>query len=475
VAKLRLLCALTLLAAAAAGQLAAAPSQAPQALQPGVLVAKVISATQPEQSYALYLPSNYSPEKKWPVVYVFDPGARGSVPLELMKDAAERYGYILACSNNSRNGAWKMEMDAAQAVFKDTHDRLAIDNRRVYFAGLSGGARVASQIAQLCKCAAGVLLNGAGFSNGTTPSSEAIFPVFAAVGNYDFNYGELIALDARLEALQFPHWLRRFEGPHEWAPANVMLEAFAWFRLLAMKAGSEPRDNSFATAQSAEAMQRAQTLEQSGDLYAAWTEYLQASETFRNFADASPMEERSNALGKEKAVREGAKREKQEIEEQQRLQGPISAGLGALQGNDLDRSEARHTIELLITELRSNADHEKRPEKLRVEKRALAGILVEAVETGSQQLEAKEYSRAQDYFELAVNADPGSVWALGSLAVARALSGNRKGALEALRRAKDRTKDPTAFTTWLKSEAAFEKLKDSPAFQALLGQQQSEH
>src|SRR4249920_3239273 len=124
--------ALLVLSATAVAQQKAPADAPPPALQTGVLLPKVSSATQPEQNYALYLPSQYSREKKWPIVYAFDPAARGSMPVELMKDAAERYGYVVAGSNNSHNGAWKPEAEAAQAMFQDTHARLSIDNNRVY-------------------------------------------------------------------------------------------------------------------------------------------------------------------------------------------------------------------------------------------------------------------------------------------------------------------------------------------------------
>src|SRR5262249_17280410 len=161
--------------------------------------------------------------------------ARGKVPVELMKDAAEKYGYIILGSNNSRNGAWKPEADAADAMLQDAQERFSVDLKRIYFAGFSGGARVASQLAQLCKCAAGVLLSGAGFSQNSPPLRDASFPVFSAVGNLDFNYSEIIPLQEKLEQAGFPHWLRVFDGGHEWAPAEVMSEAFAWFRILAMR------------------------------------------------------------------------------------------------------------------------------------------------------------------------------------------------------------------------------------------------
>lgn len=451
-----------------AAQQNAPPGHSQQDLQPGAVVPKVSCATQPEQSYALYLPSHYSREKRWPIVYAFDPAARGNIPVESMKDAAERYGYLLAGSNNSHNGAWKPEADAAQAMFEDTHARLTIDNNRVYFAGFSGGARLASSLAQRCDCAAGVLLNGAGFSPSSPPGADARFSVFAAVGTFDFNYSEVLGLDAKLTALRYSHSLRRFDGPHQWAPANVMDEALAWFRLISMKEGHEQRDVAFIKAQAAEAEKRAKNLELAADPYGTWKEYRQAAATFDGLGEAPAFRERAVAMEKERAVLDGAKREQQDFEEQSRLSASISAGLAALRQDAANRADTRSDVERQILELRSRAEHEKNPQKLRVAKRVLAGIFVEAMETGQERLDAKDVSDARICFELAANADPDSVWALSQVAAVRALDGDRKGALDALRRAKEKSKDPLAFSAWLTDEPAFAKLRETPEFRALL-------
>src|ERR1700687_4669781 len=87
------------------GRRGPATGEAPGVLKAGVVLREVQTLARPEQSYALYLPSAYSSDKRWPIVYAFDPGARGSLPVELMKEAAESYGYIVAGSNNSRNGS----------------------------------------------------------------------------------------------------------------------------------------------------------------------------------------------------------------------------------------------------------------------------------------------------------------------------------------------------------------------------------
>jgi len=150
----------------------AAAQQNPTTLVPGQSDNHRTCAKNPDQTYALYLPSNYTPTRKWPIIYAFDPSARGDRPVDTLKAGAEKYGYIVAASNNSRNGPWPPEIEAAQAVSDDTHTILSIDDHRVYFTGFSGGARVAGRIAQLCKCAAGVYLNGAGFPSGTSPSTS---------------------------------------------------------------------------------------------------------------------------------------------------------------------------------------------------------------------------------------------------------------------------------------------------------------
>ena len=215
----------------------------------GKIAPKVVCAAHPEQSYALYLPSNYTAQKRWPIIYVFDPAARGMLPTEIIKDAAEQYGYIVATSNNSQNGPWKPEFEAASAMWQDTHLRLSIDDQRIYNAGFSGGARVASRLAQLCKCAHGVFLNGAGFSLDGAPTKDTNFAVFMTAGLIDFNYSELVRLDGTLTSLGLPHFLHRFDNAHEWAPAAVWPEALAWMSLRAMIDRWMLRDEAFIAAE----------------------------------------------------------------------------------------------------------------------------------------------------------------------------------------------------------------------------------
>ena len=113
---------------------------------PGQIVDAVTCAADPTQSYALFLPRAYTPDRAWPVILAFDPGGRGRTPVERYQAAADQYGFIVAGSNNSRNNSPEIGR-AVAAMSADVLSRFRVDERRVYVAGMSGGARVAFSVA----------------------------------------------------------------------------------------------------------------------------------------------------------------------------------------------------------------------------------------------------------------------------------------------------------------------------------------
>ena len=419
------------------------------------MIERVACSRNPDQSYALYLPSGYSTDHSWPVVFAFDPGARGTIPVELMKDAAERYGFIAAGSNNSRNGPWKVELEAADAMLEDAQQRFSLDRKRVYFAGFSGGARVASGLAQLCKCAAGVLLSGAGFSKESPPSRQTPFAVFSAVGSLDFNYSEVILLEERLEQAGYPHWLRVFDGPHQWAPAEVMDEALAWFRIEAMRSNSEPRDENFVLSQLKRVSSAA---ENSGDTLFAWRQYRQIAVTYEGVSGVAALGAKADELSRTKAIGDALKRERNDFADQERLSGQILGALEARQNAEMPPSDGQVNVTEEVRDLRIRSEREKKPDRAVVLKRALSGVFIGAIETGNDALEKKDYRSASRCFSAAAEAKPDAEWPLRQLAVAQALDKNRNAALETLKRAKTRASDAGEFIRWVQNEPAFQDL-----------------
>jgi dienelactone hydrolase len=208
-------------------------------LAPGRIINDVKCAADPSQSYALYLPSNYSKDRSWPVIFAFSPMARGRGPLERLREAAEKYGYILAGSNNSRNGDWPDSQAAIRIMPTDVTARFSVDRKRVYTAGMSGGARVAMQVAlNSGGKIAGVIACSAGFPD-AQPRKSVPFVIFATAGTEDFNNLEMRRLD---RAVTTPHRLMIFEGGHDWLPASLGTDAIEWLEVQAMKSGLRPRD-----------------------------------------------------------------------------------------------------------------------------------------------------------------------------------------------------------------------------------------
>ena len=227
------------LALAAALQLSVALEPRAQELRRGVIVDDVKCEGDPMQSYALYVPSAYSHDKLWSLLIAFHPGARGRLMVEKYQAAAEQYGYIVAGSNTSRNGPWSISAAAVQAMSADLGRRFAIDAQRIYLTGMSGGARVAMQVA-LGKSnnIAGVIASSAGYPD-SQPRSSVPFAVFGTTGSEDFNYIEMRLLDRKLTS---PHYLAVFNGGHTLPPDAVAIEAIEWMELQAMKSGRRTRD-----------------------------------------------------------------------------------------------------------------------------------------------------------------------------------------------------------------------------------------
>jgi dienelactone hydrolase len=445
-----------------------APSSPTQPLQVGSLVERVPCAKHPDQSYSLYLPSYYSPKLTWPIIYSFDPAARGKIPVELQREAAERYGYILAASNNSKNGPWRDEAEAAEAMLEDTQAKLSLDLRRVYFAGFSGGARLAAQLAALCKCSAGVILNGAGFASGREPSKDAPFAVFSTVGTFDFNFQEVIPLEGKLAFAGFPHWLRTFDGSHEWAPAEVMAEALAWFRIQAMKAKLVPPDDVFIRVQFAQSEARANSFAQSHDSLNAFREYSQIVATYDGLLEVSSIRAKVDVIAREKSLKDALKQESRDFAEQAQLTAGISAALSApaISATDPAASDPSATEQVRL--LRERTEREKQPQKALVLKRALAAVFIEAMEFGNAATDHKDYPLAIRAYRSAAEANPQSAWAWQSLAAAEASINARKETLNALQHARGLAKDKSQFTEWLNHQSAFDRYRASPEFQSLV-------
>jgi predicted esterase len=449
----------------------------PQEIPKGQVIEKIDCAGAPDQTYALYLPTSYSPERKWPVLYAFDPGARGKIPVERFKEAAERFGWIVAGSNNSRNGPPQPSADAWSAIVRDTHERFAIDDNRVYVTGFSGGARLVFQFAIRCQgCIAGVIACGAGFPVGVSPSPALHFAVFTTTATEDFNFGEVKTLDEALEKAGMTHRIEVFTGRHEWLPSPLAIEALESMELQAMKSGKRKPDANLIESLWQARLQQAQDLEDSKKTYDAYQIYFALSDTFMGLRDVAGVKKKINQLRDSPEVKSGIRNEQQQIKKQREIETRIDALLAARERNskeaspDGDRSSEGLDPETRLTgifaELRKQSGRTEDSDERRVARRVLEGVFIGLFEQGTNQLQAqKRYDEAVRTFKLATEVNPERAGAFFYLAWAYAANGNKKQALRALQAAVDKGfADPAA----IEGTKAFDSIRDEAQYQQII-------
>jgi hypothetical protein len=215
----------------------------------GQLLENVICKHDTSQSYALYLPSGYSSEKAYPVVFAFDPHGTGKLPVSNYKELAEKYKFILAGSNNSKNGVpWDDIQKIANTFFADVQVRCNVNSQRIYLLGFSGGARIANSITINNGSITGAICCGAAAPASATTNPRSNYFFMAITGNADFNYTEIRKYDkVDLAGHPVKHALLVFDGIHEWPPLATMDEAFLWMELNEMRKNTGYKNDSLVS------------------------------------------------------------------------------------------------------------------------------------------------------------------------------------------------------------------------------------
>lgn len=409
-----------------------------QGLAAGQIIERVVCKADQSQSYALFLPSGYTPDRKWPIIYCFDPGARGSLPVERFKEAAEKYGYIVVGSNNSRNGPG-VPMDLIiNALWQDTRARLAVDDARVYTAGFSGGARVACAVGYMFNGGvAGVIASGGGFPQNIHPSRETPFALFGAAGVEDFNLIEMTRLAKTLNENAIPNRVEVFDGRHEWLPAELCAEAIEWMEIQAIRSGKRKKDEAFIEALLKKNLDKALSHESANRVYAAYLIYEAAARDFKQLSDVRAIETKAARLRESKQVRDAIKQEKEQEEKQVIRARELFALRQGLRVSE-SRSLAFNDLKRVVGDLRKKAAEKERTTDQLVARRVLDLLFVQVYEEARALHHAKEYEMEAANLEIAAFVRPDNSRILYSLAKAYSLDKEKRKAIEALKRAVER-------------------------------------
>lgn len=276
----------------------------------GTLIESVPCRTSKEHDYAYYLPSYYDATKKYPLIIAFDAHARGPLAVSRFKNAAELYGYVIVASNNAKNGLRDIN-PIVNSLWDDVLSRFSIDQQRIYTAGFSGGAKIASSVAIYKGGVKGVIACGSGMP---TPGQELTkkFDYISIVGLNDFNYQEINTLDKALTESGFVNQLITFNGGHEWPPIQEINKALQWLDLMAMKQGQIPINDNLVRNYTSSYADTINQLIMADDNFGAYKLYHILLKDLEGIYDIADYQSSYKELLKNPQIKKGIENEKEE-------------------------------------------------------------------------------------------------------------------------------------------------------------------
>lgn len=265
-----------------------------QALQADSVYRSYVSSDSNFQ-YSLYLPAGYKRVEKYPLIIFLDPAARGDLPVNKYRGIADEYGIIFAGSYTSRNFDPSASARSIAAIYDDLLSKYAIDTSRIWLAGFSGGARMATSFAENYSEIKGLIACGAGFAGEKTFATQRSIPFAGIVGNIDMNYEEMLGINEDLEASAKRNILILFNGGHQWPPPGYFGIAVCWL----MKKGEAPGEMVQGTC--SKVLQSIADDKDSGWLYPAW---LMARELRKITAFDSRSDSQQQLIGSTKGFKQ---------------------------------------------------------------------------------------------------------------------------------------------------------------------------
>jgi dienelactone hydrolase len=362
----------------------------------GQIIDRVECLDDSSQAYALYLPSDYTPSKKWSIIIGLDAGGRGRNPVAQFQAAAEKYGYIVAGSLNSRNGPLSVSVPAANAVWTDVSKRFSVDPKRLYLTGQSGGARVAMYLATTPEdfpvVPAGVVASSA-FFPGDDEATSLPFPVFGTAGTEDFNHLEMKQFDKQVTSA---HRLEIFEGGHQWLPVPLAMEAVEWMELQATKSGLRPRDEGFISYLFARRSRAAEALPKGIESLRA---YQNVVTDFTGLREVQVYANLVARLSRDPAIVKALDADARVDKNEAILSGTLQQLASDLQ-NPAKRTKSLADLRAKATELRTQADGPMDSTERQLARRVVRGFLASERGSGDADLDAllKEINPASGRF-----------------------------------------------------------------------------
>lgn len=257
------------------------------------------------KTYAFYAPTNYTTDRKWPVVFVFDPKGRGSTTANLFRKAAEEQQYLVASANiDLKAEPIDSIVKTATAMMNSIFSAFPIDPVQVYTAGMGEGAQVASALPLFYKQMAGVMAIGNSFVNREYVDKSNPYMFIAIAGDKDYMVYEMEEYLRFFDDLDFRTDVYYFDGKEDqWPETAVISNAMTGFTLEAIKKGNRVADKDFIQKLYQNEIGYTEQLVRTRNYYEAYEKLDRMEDKYEDFGFEDDIEDRMKELKKTNGYR----------------------------------------------------------------------------------------------------------------------------------------------------------------------------
>ncbi len=220
-------------------------------------------------TFSLYLPTNFTTDRQWPLLMVFNLEGKEKQAMSMFLSSAEEEGYVLAAPRVLDSISLTNNMLATAGSLESITGMLPIQKGRLYAAGTDSGGRFASLVPTFIKQVKGVISISASLANTDLLNIKEPFHFIGMVNKNHFNYPTLLSDEKILDAYKFPNHILLFEEKSDWPEKEYLKKGMQLFTLQAMGRKWIPRDSAYVEAAFQEDLDKVNSLKNSGNFLVA--------------------------------------------------------------------------------------------------------------------------------------------------------------------------------------------------------------
>lgn len=207
-------------------------------LPKGRIIDSIPATDSTANSFALYLPQNFTTNKEWPVLFLIDAKGRGRASAQLFRRIAEEQSYIIASANvDVRQDSLQNNVKIVGSIINRVAGMLPLDKHQVYTVGLGDGGKVATALSLIYNNISGVLTVDNSWLNTNLLNTSNTFMYSAIACNSRFSQFTSQETVSYLDDMDYPTELNYYfcEEKLEWPVVDVIYNSVSGFTLRAIR------------------------------------------------------------------------------------------------------------------------------------------------------------------------------------------------------------------------------------------------